>query len=275
MGYEMQGKHGDFFYAIINTALHTPGVRVQRDEFLKKQLSRHFSEDIVKKAIQKNPASAGISIEKIEKIAISCIKYENMKVSSISAVAGIPGGFGMVGTVPADTAQYFAHVIRVLQKLVYLYGWKELYDSEDGFDDETMNQITLFIGVMFGVTSANVAINQIAKLAAINIEKNIAKKALTKGTIYPLVKKVAGIVSIKITKDVFAKGIGKTIPFVSAAISGGMTYTTFYSMTSKLKAHLKTLPIADKNFYDTFDEKDIDIIDIDFEELLKDEDDFI
>lgn len=273
MSHEIQEKHVDFFYAIIKTALHTPGVRVQRDEFLRKQLNKHFSKDVVNKAIRKNPASAGISIEKIEKIAVSCIKYENMKVSSISAAAGIPGGFAMIGTIPADTAQYFAHVIRVLQKLIYLYGWEELYDSEEDFDDGTMNQITLFMGVMFGVSSANVAINQFAKVAAANLEKNIARKALTKGTVYPLVKKVAGIVGTKMTKEVFAKGVGKTIPFVSAAISGGMTYTSFYSMTSKLKKHLKTLPIADVNFYESFDVEDKKIIDIDFEEILEDTDD--
>ncbi|WP_341201118.1 bacteriochlorophyll 4-vinyl reductase [Planomicrobium okeanokoites] len=273
MAKEVQEKHVDIFYTSIKTALNTPGVKIQRSEFLKKQLSKHFPEDVVKEAIQKNPASAGITKEEIEKIAVSCIKYERMKVTSISAAAGIPGGFAMIGTVPADAAQYFAHVIRVMQKLVYLYGWEELHDSEEGFDDETMNKITLFMGVMFGVSSANAAINQIAKLAAVNIEKKIARKALTKGAIYPVVKRVAGIIGMKMTKEIFAKGIGKTIPFVSAAISGGMTYTTFNSMTSKLKKHLEALPIADKNFYDSFDEKEMEIIDVDFEEILENEDD--
>lgn len=69
MGNEIQEKHVDFFYTFINTTLHTPGVRVQRDEFLKKQLSKRFSKDIVKKTIQKNPTSVGISKVKVEKIA--------------------------------------------------------------------------------------------------------------------------------------------------------------------------------------------------------------
>lgn len=277
MAQEVQEKHVDIFYATIKTALNTPGVRIQRSDFLKKQLSKHLPEDIVKKAILKNPASAGIPKEKIAEIAASCIKYERMKVTTLSAAAGIPGGFAMIGTVPADTAQYFAHVIRVMQKLVYLYGWEELYDSEEGFDDETMNKITLFMGVMFGVSSANAAINQIAKLAAVNVEKKIAKKALTKGAIYPLVKRVAGVIGMKMTKEIFAKGIGKAIPFVSAAISGGMTYTTFNSMTSKLKKHLAALPIADENFYESFDAKvkEMEIIDIDFEEILNDEENVI
>ena len=41
-------------------------------------------------------------------------------------------------------------------------------------------------------------------------------------------------------------------------------------MTSKLKNHLKTIPIADDNLYDSLDEKDIEIIDINFEDLLED-----
>ncbi|WP_211653318.1 bacteriochlorophyll 4-vinyl reductase [Planococcus alpniumensis] len=268
MAREVQEKHIDIFYATIKTALNTPGVRIQRNDFLMKQLSKHFPKDVVDEAILKNPASAGITKKEIEKIAVSCIKYEKMKVTSLSAAAGIPGGFAMFGTVPADTAQYFAHVIRVMQKLVYLYGWEELYDSEEGFDDETMNRITLFMGVMFGVSGANAAINQIAKIAAVNVEKKIARKALTKGAIYPLVKRVAGVIGVKMTKEIFAKGIGKTIPFVSAAISGGMTYTTFSSMTSNLKKHLKDLPIADEKFYDSFNLKEKDIIDVEFEEIL-------
>ena len=167
---------------------------------LSKKLAMYFDENTVEKAILTNPASAGISIIEIESIANSCIKYETNKVTAISAVAGIPGGVAMIGTIPADIAQYFGHIVRILQKLIYLYGWKELYNEDGEFDDETTNILTLFIGVMFGVQAANSAVVKIAASAALRLKKSLASKALTKGVIYPVVKKVAQILGVRMTK---------------------------------------------------------------------------
>ena len=46
------------------------------------------------------------------------INYELNKVTAISAAAGIPGGFTMVGTIPADITQYMGHLLRIAQKLI-------------------------------------------------------------------------------------------------------------------------------------------------------------
>ena len=45
-------------------------------------------------------------------------------------------------------------------------------------------------------------------------------------------------IGIKITKDSFAKNVGKLVPIVGAPISGGMTYWTFKPMARRLKKHL-------------------------------------
>lgn len=239
----------DTFFTILKSAMNVPGVKIERKEYLKKELIKYFPENIVNIAIEKNPAIAGISTEQIEKIAKSSIKYETNKVTTISAAAGIPGGFAMIGTIPGDIIQYFAHIIIILQKLIYLYGWKELYNENDEFDDETMNQLTLFIGVMFGVQSANTAITKLSGIVAQNIQKSLVNKALTKGTIYPIVKKIAGALSIKMTKEIFAKGVGKVVPLIGGAFSGAITYATFKPSANKLKKHLETLPTADPKFY--------------------------
>lgn len=253
------------FFMIIKAAMNVPGVKINRQDFLKKELSKYFKDEIVKEAIKSNPAKAGISSSEIDKIAKSCINYETNKVTSISALAGIPGGLAMLGTVPADTAQYFAHIIRVLQKLIYLYGWREVYNSDGDFDDETINQLTLFIGVMFGVNAANAAVTKLAQSAALKVEKSLANKALTKGVIYPIVKKVANILGVKMTKQVFAKSVGKIVPVIGVGISGGLTYATFKPSAIRLRKHLKSLPTADVNFYENNSITDSDIIDVEFE----------
>jgi len=188
---EVQVVSENKFEMVLKSAMGFPGVKINREEFLRRELSKYYDEGVVTQAINKNPAQAGISIEELEKIAKSCINYETVKVTGISAVAGIPGGLAMAGTLPADTIQLFAHVIRMLQKLAYLYGWSELINEDGELDDATSNQITLFIGVMFGVGGANIALGKLAKVMAENIPKQLMRQALTKGTIYPIVKSVA------------------------------------------------------------------------------------
>ncbi|WP_216830308.1 bacteriochlorophyll 4-vinyl reductase [Alkalihalobacterium elongatum] len=268
MAQEIQVRSEDYFYSVIKAAMNVPGVKVRRSEFLRKQLDKHYSQEVIERAIKKNPASAGIPKEEIDKLAKSCISNETMRVTSISAAAGIPGGFAMIGTVPADVAQYFAHIIRVMQKLVYLYGWKEMYNTDDSFDDETMNQLTLFLGVMFGVNAANAAVAKIGKVAAIKVEKDVANRALMKGSIYPIVKKVAEKLGIKMTKQIFARGIGKVVPVVGAVISGGITYSTYRPLANRLKNYLRDLPIADVDFYDSKNEIDPEIIDAEYEDYI-------
>lgn len=227
--------------------------------------SKFFDNDIVEKAIKTNPAQAGIGQKIIEHIAKSCIKYEATKVTALSTAAGIPGGYAMAATVPADLAQFFGHVIRILQKLVYLYGWQELFNDEESYDDETSNQLTLFIGVMFGVNAAQAVIKKLSHAIAIKAEKTLVRKALTKGVIYPIVKKIAQAIGVKMTKEIFAKGVGKAVPIIGGVISGALTLATFVPMSKKLQKHLATLPTADSNYYKQH--KDDVIIDIDFSDI--------
>ena len=52
--------------------------------------------------IATNPVHAKIPSEEIDKIADEVIKYERTCVTGISAALGVPGGFAMAATIPAD-----------------------------------------------------------------------------------------------------------------------------------------------------------------------------
>ncbi len=239
----------NIFEQVLATASSLPMVHIDRKKFLLKELIKFYPKEKVDIAIQNNPAYAGIDISTIDKIANSCINYETNKVSSISFAAGIPGGFAMAGTIPADITQYFAHILRILQKLIYLYGWEEILPEDGSIDDDTSNIITLFVGVMFGVNGAASTITKISASAAQKASKNIAAKALTKGTLYPIVKKIAQALGVKMTKDIFARGVSKAIPIIGGIASGGLTYITYKPMAYKLKKYLETLKWCDVNYY--------------------------
>jgi hypothetical protein len=226
-------------------AAKLPAVRINREAYLRRALQRQCSPEQVLAAIQGTPASAGVPAEVIERAARAAIKLETTKVTGISAAAGVPGGLAMLGTIPADAAQYFGHMLRISQKLAYLYSWPELFsDEEDEIDDATMNVFILFFGVMVGANAAGGAVNKLAQIIAEQVVKKLPQQALTKGVIYPLVKKVAAQLGVSMTKKMFAGGVAKLVPAIGAVLAGGFTLATFAPMSYKLKNHLAGSPLT-------------------------------
>lgn len=236
------------FSAVLVGAARLPGVRINRDAYLRSALARHCSEDEIHRAISENPAAAGISLKVLDRVANESIRYETAKVSAISAAAGIPGLLFLPVTVPTDMAQYFGHLLRIAQKLAYLYSWPDLLSGDgDELDDATKGVLTLFVGVMFGTQSANAGVGKVAALLSEQVVKKLPQQALTKGVIYPTVKKVAGYLGVQMTKQTFAKAVSKAIPVVGAVVSGGLTLATYLPMAKRLKKHLSSLDLTKPN----------------------------
>ncbi|MYS37967.1 hypothetical protein GT025_28000 [Streptomyces sp. SID4920] len=232
------------FSALLAGAAKLPGVRVDREEYLRTALRRHCSEEDIRRATEESPAAANIPLDVLDRLADESIRYETAKVSALSAAAGLPGVIAMAATVPADLAQYVGHMLRIAQKLAYLYSWPDLFDESDELDDATKGVLTLFFGVMFGTQSANAAVGKVAASMAEQVAKKLPQKALTQGVVYPVVRRVAGYLGVEMTKQTFAKSASKAIPVVGAAVSGGLTFATFRPMAKRLKKHLSGLELA-------------------------------
>lgn len=233
------------FLRVFDAASQLPGVNIDRERYLRGALSGHFAPETVTLAVETSPARAGISPVELESIANAAIKYETAKTVAISTVAGIPGGLAIVGTIPADVAQFFAHVIRIAQKLAYLYGWADLFSDGQEMDDETKGILTLFIGVMFGVQGAGEGVEKIAAQMAAVAAKRIPQKTVAELRLYRIiVKPVARRLGLQMNKEVFGKGVGKVIPVIGAVISGGITCAMYVPMCHKLKEHLSKLEFA-------------------------------
>lgn len=223
---------------VMGAALSMPGVKVDRDDFLKKELKNYCSPEQLNLAISNRPIN-GVSKEIIDRIANACINSHTTKVTTISAVAGIPGGFAMAGTIPADMTQYYWHVFVLAQKLAYLYGFPDLRDENGNLTDTASDMLTLFVGVMMGASAANQAIKGLAKEFAKQVVKRLPQKALTKTMYYPIIKQIAKWIGVKLTKDTFAKGLGKVIPILGGVISGGLTLATFRPSAKRLQHKLQ------------------------------------
>lgn len=241
---------------IIIMGLRVKGIRINRSEFLRAELYKNYDEKVIEDAIKHNPMHAGIKKEEIDKIADEVIKYERNCVSGISTLLGMPGGLAMAATIPTDIVQYYGYMLRATQKLMYLYGFPEINVDEKNnkFDSETINILTICLGVMYGVAGANNALKVLAKSLGTGVEKQLMNKALTKGTIYPIVRKVSKWFGKKMTKEVFAGFFKKAIPVMGGLVGGGITYVSFKPCCDRLKSSLQDTMLSNPKYKETEEE---------------------
>ncbi len=231
--------------------LRTPGIGINRESYLRAEFRKTFPQEVIDAAVAKTPAKAGITVEQIDKLADQAITYERNCVTGISTALGMPGGVAMAATIPADMVQYYGFMLRAAQKLLYLYGFPQIDVNEKNsvFDSETLNMLTLCLGVMFGISGANHALRVIANALAKGVEKKIINKALTKGFVYPIVKKVASWFGQRMTKQVFAGFFKKAIPVVGGLVGGSITFLSFGPCCYKLRETLRDTVLSNPDVY--------------------------
>lgn len=237
---------------VLTAAMKTPGVRIRRDVFLRKELLKYCSEETINTAIKFNPAKAGVSKKIINKVSQTVIDYETTKVTALSVAASLPSSGAAVvavGAATADITSYFVFILRVVQELAYLYGFEQFEFTEDNVDSETMNFVMVFLGVMFGVQGAASTLNKLANTIAEHVAKKLAQQALTKGTIYPIMKQIATKIGIRMTKQIFADTVASAIPIVGSLASGGLTYAMFRPGCMKLRRNLMSYNLCDPDYY--------------------------
>lgn len=222
---------------IIILAIKLPGVHITRESFLRKELFKNYPPEVIDDAVARTPALAGIFEADIDRIADEVIKFERNCVSGISAALGVPGGAAMAATIPADVMQYYGYTLRAIQKLLYLYGFPEIDSDGEGIslDSETINRIVVCLGVMNGVAGANNAVKALAKALSVGVEKKLIAAALTKGTLYPILKSTLKWFGVKLTKEIFAKTVKNAIPVVGGIVGGGITFLSFKPCCMRLK----------------------------------------
>lgn len=216
----------------IKTVSNLPLVKINRENYLIKEFSTDYSH-IMDDILEKGPFNAGVPIEIIEKKAKAAINFETNQATAISFALGLPGGFAMIGTIPADITQFMGNSLRIVQKLAYLSGMPGFSSVDDMTDDEA-NMVLIYLGVMFGEAQAVLALDLIAKHMAGVALKKIPATALTKVVGYTTIKSLLKAVGVKLTKKKLANFFSKSIPIASSFISGGLTFVTLKKMSYRL-----------------------------------------
>lgn len=237
---ELAAMAKKFIFSIIRLR----GVKIDRAHFLVTELHRcSISREQIEQAVAHGPKASGVDSEVIKEIAERAINFETRKSTAASFAAGLPGGFAMIGAIPADVTQFYVHAFRIMQKLAYIHGWQDFITGIDDVDDETLGLLAAFLGVMMGVSGAASTLSKFLQSTVTPaVNRNIAKQALTKTVWYVPMKKVLKIIGINVTKQSFARSVSKVVPIVGGIASGGITYTVLTSQSNRLKDHLETLP---------------------------------
>ena len=240
---ETNDKGSRIASSAIEKAMALSDAWVDRASFLRKELRVHCTDEQVQNAIEFNPATAQIPIELIDQIADSIIRSHVKTASIASFVAGIPGGFAMVVTIPADMIQSFRHQLILIQKLAYLYGWPD-FQVDGDINEGTKDLMTLFLGSAYGVDKARIALDLLADQFAQQVMIRVPRQALTKTIYYPALKSILKWIGVNLTKKSFASGVAKLIPVASGVTSAGLTSVVLRRYARKLKNHLRTLKFA-------------------------------
>lgn len=104
---DQDSEAGQFAISFLKKVIRLRGVRIDREQFLRAEFhKRGIAAADIDRAVAENPAVAGISPIMLDETAESAIDFETGKSTALSIAAGLPGGFGMIGTVPADITQY-------------------------------------------------------------------------------------------------------------------------------------------------------------------------
>ena len=238
---------------VINESLKLPFIKVDRTEFLTKTFSNKI--DDMPKLLREGP-QAFFSKEELDRIASNVIKSNVLQSSSISFASGLPGGIAIAATIPADMAQFYGYSLKLAQEISYVYGYQNIWANQGELTEDAKNTLILYLGIMFGVSSAGSTIRILSNKLAIQALKQLPNKTLTKHLYFTILKKVLAIFGTKLTKATFAKGVSKVIPVVGGVLSGSMNYLALKPMANKLKDELgKSINYTQKDF-----EQDIKIL---------------
>lgn len=233
--------------SLMSKTLKIPGIKINRKEFLKKELKIYVDDPTLLDKIETLRPWEVVGDEVLEKIAKSCINNITIKSSAISFAAGVSGGYAMLGTIPADILQTHCNMLILCQKLSYLYGLPDLCDEEGELIESSLELLTVYMGVAMGINLANNLLNKITIQLAKTLPNQLAKQALTKTKWFTIIAKVAVAMGAKspagkamLTKGVFAKGFSKVIPIVGGFVSGTVTAGTMKVSGKRLLKNMKS-----------------------------------
>lgn len=229
------------FDELVAQAVRLPGTAVNRTAYLTEALGKKHA-CRVRDAIDATPAQAGLAPRDIDKIAKRSIGRDARRTTALSIAAGIPGGMAAAATIPADLAQFYGYLIRCIQKLTYLYGWRDLIRISGGQADAASGSaLVIMLGVMAGDAQADAVLARLARLRSGGANDAALRMALEAKALSREVAQISDTLTRRLAQRLGGQVVGKAMPIVGAVISGTISNADFYAMARRLQKQLRSL----------------------------------
>ena len=241
---------------VISAAIQVPGIRVDREAFLREQF-KGTDAVALGSILASGPVAAGCDRDTLRKKADKVILGNAVISTGASFLAGLPGGWAMAVTIPTDLLQFYGAALKTAQETAYLYGEPDLWEGDTPDEERITNQLTLYIGVMLGVSGAAQTVRLTSSaLAQQAAAGKLPDKVSTKAFCYPVIRTVIRFFAKTLTKTSLVRGVSKIIPVIGGVVSGGITFASLKPMGDRLK--------------DTFDKAHFSYSDIEIRNDIRD-----
>lgn len=261
-------KMAEIALQTIASACQLPIVKVSRDNFLREEFKNSKHLDV----ILKDGPQAVYTIKALRRRATRLVDSCTKKTALASFVAGLPANPVIaVPTTTIDVVQNMAFALNLAQKIAYLFGEDDLFREDyETLPEEIQHRIVGYLGIMMGASGVGSLVMNTSIKAGVHMGKKVMRRELTKTVWYPLVKKAASYIGVKITKKSVGSFVAKSVPVVGGVISGVMTYASFKPMGNKLADSF--VKMYEGEFTDGYDELSPDFIEIlDQDEVIEGE----
>lgn len=224
----------NLWYKTLKTTLKIPGAVLDRELFLQNELRKFCTPEQIEAAIAHSPQSAGVPDALINKIAKRISRLETTETGSLSFAAGLPGGFLLAASVPADMLQIHLHELMLMQKLAYLYGRPQIVDKDSPNNEQNLLYLTLLFGIMYGSEDAEDALDEFEREnTVLDFSKQFEQAAVTRVSV-----QIAKWLGVRIAKGLARSGGAKVVPFLGGIISGGLSVVAMQKAGKRLREYL-------------------------------------
>lgn len=229
--------------SVLRWGLKLPFSKVDRERYLRRVFSKHVADEAQMTVLLVERPSAVLSDCLIEEVVRKEIHRHALWVTLVSLVCAIPpDGWLMWVLILVDFVQFQVFVFIILQKMLYIYGCKELHVQDSLKEERSLDVMMLMISVvMIGKSQVRRLAKSAFGLAVKQVIQRFAARLMTRLVVLNFLRQMAKWFGIVLTKEMVIAGLSMIVPLICALISGLISLWLFMPMVKKLHRHLREL----------------------------------
>ncbi len=236
-------------------ALCIPFVKVDKNRYLRRKLKNRLTDEELELVLNERPLSV-LPMEEVKRMAKTEVRKHALIVMLLSTLSAVPqSGWLMWLGIAFDFIQFQVFVFVIMQKLLYLYGCKNLSSDNKNLSGSAEWILLLISTIMIGKHQVMRLAKSAAGMAVKQAIQRFAVRMLTKLMVFNVLRQCAKWFGIVLTKDMLVQGVSLMVPILCAIISGLISLWLFMPMTKRLQRHLTHLAEEGKDPMESVMEK--------------------